>query len=64
MEDDMIVDRRRFLQYIGQGVFLLGSLSLMDSCRGVDRDRLSARDQKQRQIAGLTEEEMDILYLS
>ena len=60
----MIVDRRRFLRYVGQGVFLLGSLSVMNSCGGADRDRLSARDRKQRQIAGLTEEEMDILYLA
>lgn len=36
----------------------------MNSCGGVDRDRLSARDRKQRQIAGLTEQEMDILYLA
>ncbi len=60
----MIVDRRCFLRYVGQGVFLLGSLGVMNSCGGVDRDRLSARDQKQRQIAGLTGEEMDILYLA
>ena len=60
----MIVDRRSFLRYVGQGLFLLGSLSVMNSCGGVDRDRLSARDRKQRQIAGLTEEEMDILYLA
>jgi hypothetical protein len=60
----MIVDRRRFLRYVGQGVFLLGSLGVMNSCGGADRDRLSARDRKQRQIEGLTGEEMDILYLA
>jgi len=60
----MKVDRRSFLRYVGQGVFLLGGLSVMTSCGGVDRDRLSARDRKQQQIAGLTEQEMDILYLA
>lgn len=60
----MIVDRRRFLLHIGQGVFLLGSLSVFNSCGGIDRDRQSARDQKQRPIADLAEQEMDILYLA
>ena len=60
----MIADRRSFLRYVGQGVFLLGGLSVMNSCGGVDRDHLSARDRKQRQIAGLTGEEINILYLA
>lgn len=60
----MRVDRRRFLQHIGQGLFLLGSLGVMNSCRSADRDRLSVRDQRQRPIAGLAEDEMDILYLA
>jgi hypothetical protein len=60
----MITDRRSFLRYVGQGVFLLGGLSAFSSCGGVDRDRLSREDRKQRRIAGLTEEEMDILYLA
>lgn len=60
----MKVDRRSFLRYVGQGVFLLGGLSVLSSCSGVDRERLFARDQKQQPIGGLTKEEMDILYLA
>ena len=46
----MIADRRSFLRYVGQGALLLGGLSVMNSCGGVDRDHLSARDRKQRQL--------------
>lgn len=60
----MIIDRRSFLSYAGQGVFLLGGMSMMNSCGVVDRDRLSAGGRKQQQIAGLGEQEMDILYLA
>ncbi|WP_076789833.1 nitroreductase family protein [Chlorobium sp. KB01] len=60
----MLVDRRSFLQCVGQGVFLIGGLSVLNSCHGLDRYRLFARDQKQQPIGGLTEKEVDILYLA
>jgi hypothetical protein len=57
-------DRRHFLQCVGQGLFLLGSLTLLGSCRGGDRDRLSGRNGEHQPFAGLTGEEMDILSLA
>jgi len=60
----MIISRRNFLQYAGEGMLLLGGLSFLNSCSGVNRDDLSGLVDKKESTKGLEKDEMEILYLA
>lgn len=49
----MMINRRSFLRYAGEGLLLVGSLSFMSSCSGVKRDDLPRRNDEKESIKGL-----------
>src|SRR4030042_241504 len=60
----MIISRRSFLQYAGEGMLLLGGLSFLNSCSGVKRDDLLALVDKKESTKGFEKDELEILYLA
>lgn len=60
----MIISRRSFLQYAGEGMLLLGGLSFLNSCSGVKRDDLLGLVDKKESTKRLEKDEMEILYLA
>jgi hypothetical protein len=59
-----MINRRDFLKVSGEGVLMLGGMSMMNACSGVRRDDLSQFDGEQETIKDLEKDEVQILYLA
>jgi hypothetical protein len=58
------MNRRNFLKLSGEGVLLLGGMSMLNSCRGLKREDLPRSNSEKETIKGLEKDEMEILYLA
>ncbi len=59
-----MMNRRDFLKVSGQGVLLLGGMSMMNACGGLRRNDLPQFNGERESIKGLEKDEMEILYLA
>jgi hypothetical protein len=59
-----MMNRRNFLKYAGEGTFLLGGMSLINSCGGLKRSDLASTKDKEESIKALEKDEMEILSLA
>lgn len=60
----MTVNRRGFLRHTGEGMLLLGALSLINSCSGTKRDDFWRSKGEKESTKGLEKEEIEILHLA
>jgi hypothetical protein len=58
------MDRRDFIKYLGEGVLLLGGMSMMSACSGLKRNDLPQWNGEKESIKGLEKDEIEILYLA
>jgi len=58
------MNRRDFLKLSGEGVFLLGGMSIMSACSGLRRNDLPQFNGEKESMKGLEKDEMEILYLA
>lgn len=58
------MNRRDFLKLSGEGVLLLGGMSMLNACSGVGRNDLPPFNGEKESIQGLEKDEMEILYLA
>ncbi len=58
------MNRRNFLKVSGQGLILLGGLSMIHACSGIKRDDLPRSNGEMTSLKGLEKDEMEILYLA
>lgn len=58
------MNRRNFLKFSGQGLILLGGMSMINACSGIKREDLPRSDSEKTSIKGLEKEEIEILYLA
>lgn len=58
------MDRRKFIQYMGTGVILLGSMPLISNAEGIAGENFEIRGKGKKMIPGLSKDEFDILYLA
>jgi hypothetical protein len=58
------MNRRDFLKLSGEGVFLLGGMSMMSACSGLRRNDLPQFNGEKESMKGLEKDEMGILYLA
>jgi hypothetical protein len=59
-----MINRRNFLKLSGEGIFLLGGMSMMNACSGLGRNDLPQFNGEKESIKGLEKDEMQILYLA
>jgi len=59
-----MINRREFLKRTGEGMVLLGGLSLLPSCGGLKRADLAGESGSAEPVKGLAREEMEILHLA
>jgi hypothetical protein len=59
-----MIDRRDFLKLSGEGVLLLGGMSMMNACGGLRRSDLPRFNGENESIKGLEKDEVEILYLA
>jgi hypothetical protein len=58
------MNRRNFLKLSGEGILLLGGLSMISGCSGVKRNDLSPFNGEKESIKGLEKDEVEMLYLA
>ena len=58
------MNRRNFLKFSGEGILLLGGLSMISGCSGLKRNDLPQFNGEKESIKGLEKDEMEILYLT
>jgi hypothetical protein len=58
------MNRRNFLKLSGEGILLLGGLSMISGCSGLERNDLPQFNSEKESIKGLEKDEMEILYLA
>ncbi|MDI6764748.1 MAG: nitroreductase [Thermodesulfobacteriota bacterium] len=58
------MNRRDFLKFSGEGMLLLGGMSMINACIGVKREDLPRSNDEKTSIKGLEKDEMEILYLA
>jgi hypothetical protein len=58
------MNRRNFLKVSGQGLILLGGLSMIHACSGIKRDDLPRSNGEKPSIKGFEKDELEILYLA
>ncbi len=58
------MNRRTFLRHLGEGIFLLGGMSMINACSGVRRNDFPPFKGEKESIKGLEKDEMEILYLA
>jgi hypothetical protein len=58
------MNRRNFLKFSGEGILLLGGLSMISGCSGLKRNDLPQFNGEKESIKGLEKDEMEILYLA
>ncbi len=59
-----MMNRRSFLRHLGEGIFLLGGMSMINACSGTRRNDLPPFNGEKESIKGLEKDEMEILYLA
>jgi len=58
------MNRRNFLKLSGEGILLLGGLSMISGCSGLKRNDLPQFNGEKESIKGLEKDELEILYLA
>ena len=58
------MNRRNFLKFSGEGILLLGGMSMINACSGVKREDLPRSNGEKTSLKGLEKDEMEILYLA
>jgi hypothetical protein len=58
------MNRRNFLKFSGEGILLLGGLSMISGCSGLKRNDLPQFNGEKESMKGLEKDEMEILYLA
>jgi len=58
------MNRRDFLKLSGEGMFLLGGMSMLNACGGLKRDDLPQSNGEKESLKGLEKDEIAILYLA
>ena len=58
------MNRRKFLKLSGEGVLLLGGMSMINACKGVKREDLPRSNGEKTSIKGIEKDELEILYLA
>ncbi len=58
------MNRRNFLKLSGEGVLLLGGMSMLNACSGLKREDFPRSNGEKETIKGLEKDEMEILYLA
>jgi len=58
------MNRRDFLRLSGEGILLLGGMSLMNACSGLGRNDLPQFNGEKESIKGFEKDDMEILYLA
>jgi hypothetical protein len=58
------MNRRNFLKFSGEGILLLGGLSMISGCSGLKRNDLPQFNGEKESVKGLEKDEMEILYLA
>jgi hypothetical protein len=58
------MNRRDFLKLSGEGMFLLGGMSMLNACGSLKRDDLPQSNGEKASLKGLEKDEMEILYLA
>ena len=58
------MNRRNFLKFSGEGILLLGGLSMISGCSGLKRNDLPQFNGEKELIKGLEKDEAEILYLA
>ena len=58
------MNRRDFLKLSGEGVLLLGGISMLNACTGLRRNDLPPFNGEKESIKGLEKDEIEILYLA
>ena len=59
-----MINRRGFLRFTGEGIFLIGGMLFITSCGGVKREDFSMSNNEKTPIKGLEEDEREIFYLA
>lgn len=58
------MNRRHFLKFSGEGILILGGMSMINACSGLKREDLPRSNGEKTSIRGLEKDEMEILYLA
>ena len=58
------MNRRNFLKFSGEGILLLGGMSMINACSGMKREDLPRSNGEMTSLKGLEKDEMEILYLA
>lgn len=58
------MNRRNFLKFSGEGMLLLGGMSMINACSKVKREDLPKSNDEKTLIKGLEKDEIEILYLA
>ena len=58
------MNRRDFLRLSGEGILLLGGMSMMNACSGLGRNDLPQFNGEKESIKGFEKDDMEILYLA
>jgi len=59
-----MMNRRNFLKFSGEGILLLGGMSMINACSGMKREDLPRSNGDKISLKGLEKDEMEILYFA
>jgi hypothetical protein len=59
-----MINRRNFLKFSGEGILLLGGISMINACSGMKREDFPRSNGEKTSVKGLEKDEMEILYLA